>query len=56
MRHIQQPQPAPAGDAGRLRVLLGLGFALADAVRAHRLGESGRARGKMILHAGATQA
>lgn len=37
-------------DAGRLRVLVGQEFALADAARAHRLGESGQARGKMIMH------
>jgi NADPH:quinone reductase-like Zn-dependent oxidoreductase len=43
-------------DAGRLRVLVGQEFALADAAQAHRLGESGRARGKMILHVAAPQA
>ncbi len=37
-------------DAGRLRVLVGREFALADAPLAHRLGESGKARGKMVLH------
>jgi NADPH:quinone reductase-like Zn-dependent oxidoreductase len=43
-------QLAERVDAGRLRVLVGQEFALADAARAHRLGESGKARGKMILH------
>jgi NADPH:quinone reductase-like Zn-dependent oxidoreductase len=33
-----------------LRVLVGQEFALADAALAHRLGESGKARGKMVLH------
>ncbi len=37
-------------DAGRLRVLVGQEFALADAAQAHRLGEGGKARGKMVLH------
>ena len=40
-------------DAGRLRVLVGQEFALADAAHAHRLGESGQARGKMVLHVSA---
>ena len=40
-------------DAGQLRVLVGQEFALADAAQAHRLGEAGQARGKMILHVGA---
>jgi NADPH:quinone reductase-like Zn-dependent oxidoreductase len=42
-------QLAALVDAGRLRVLVGQEFALADAAQAHRLGESGKARGKMIL-------
>ena len=37
-------------DAGRLRVAVSHEFALADAARAHRLGESGQARGKIVLH------
>lgn len=40
-------------DAGQLRLLVGQEFALNDAAQAHRLGESGQARGKMILHVGA---
>ena len=43
-------------DAGKLRVLVGQEFALADAALAHRLGEAGKARGKMILHVAAPQA
>jgi NADPH:quinone reductase-like Zn-dependent oxidoreductase len=43
-------------DAGRLRLLVGQEFGLADAAQAHRLGESGQARGKMILHVGARRA
>ncbi len=39
-------------DAGRLRVAVSHEFALADAARAHRLGESGQARGKIVLHVG----
>jgi NADPH:quinone reductase-like Zn-dependent oxidoreductase len=39
-----------------LRLLVGQEFALADAAQAHRLGESGQARGKMILHVGAPHA
>lgn len=39
-------------DAG-LRVVVSQEFALADAAEAHRLGESGKARGKMILHVAA---
>jgi NADPH:quinone reductase-like Zn-dependent oxidoreductase len=49
-------QLAERVDAGRLRVLVGQEFALADAAQAHRLGESGQARGKMILHVGAPRA
>lgn len=45
-------QLAARVDAGRLRVLVGQEFALADAAHAHRLGEGGKARGKMILHVG----
>jgi len=37
-------------DAGRLHAFVGEEFALADAMRAHQLGESGKARGKMVLH------
>ncbi len=36
-------------DAGRLRILVGQELALADAATAHRRGEAGQARGKMIL-------
>ncbi len=43
-------------DAGQLRLLVGQEFALADAAHAHRLGESGQARGKMILHVDAPHA
>lgn len=43
-------------DDGRLRVLVGQEFALADAATAHRLGESGQAHGKMVLHVSAPQA
>jgi NADPH:quinone reductase-like Zn-dependent oxidoreductase len=39
-------------DAGQLRVAVSHEFALADAALAHRLGESGQARGKIVLHAG----
>jgi NADPH:quinone reductase-like Zn-dependent oxidoreductase len=46
-------QLAERVDAGRLRVLVGQEFALADAAQAHRLGESGKARGKIIFHVGA---
>jgi NADPH:quinone reductase-like Zn-dependent oxidoreductase len=46
-------QLAERVDAGRLRVLVGQEFALADAAHAHRLGESGKARGKMVLHVNA---
>ena len=46
-------QLAALVDAGRLRVLVGQEFALADVPQAHRLGESGKARGKMILHVNA---
>ncbi|MCE9657696.1 MAG: zinc-binding dehydrogenase [Burkholderiales bacterium] len=40
-------------DDGRLRIVVGQEFALADAAQAHRLGEAGKARGKMVLHVGA---
>lgn len=46
-------QLAQRADAGLLRLLVGQEFALADAAQAHRLGENGQARGKMILHVGA---
>ncbi|MFM9886851.1 MAG: NADP-dependent oxidoreductase [Burkholderiales bacterium] len=42
-------QLAERVDRG-LRIVVGQEFALADAAAAHRLGESGKARGKMILH------
>ncbi len=40
-------------DAGQLRVLVGQEFALADAALAHRMGESSKSRGKMVLHVNA---
>ena len=40
-------------DDGRLRIFVGQEFALADAAQAHRLGDAGKARGKMVLHVGA---
>jgi NADPH:quinone reductase-like Zn-dependent oxidoreductase len=40
-------------DDGRLRIVVGQEFALADAAQAHRLGEAGKARGKMVLQVGA---
>ena len=39
-------------DAGRLRVAVSHEFALADAARAHRLGETGQIRGKIVLLVG----
>ena len=42
-------QLAALVDTGQLRLLVGQEFALADAALAHRLGESGASRGKMIL-------
>lgn len=42
-------QLADRVDRG-LRIVVGQEFALADVAAAHRLGESGRARGKMVLH------
>lgn len=46
-------QLAERVDDGRLRIIVGQEFALADAAKAHRLGESGKSRGKMILHVAA---
>ena len=46
-------QLAERVDDGRLRIVVGQEFALADAAQAHRLGEAGKARGKMVLHVGA---
>ena len=46
-------QLAQRVDDGRLRVVVGQEFALADAAQAHRLGESGKAHGKMVLHVAA---
>jgi len=46
-------QLAERVDDGRLRIVVGQEFALADASQAHRLGEAGKARGKMILHVAA---
>lgn len=43
-------QIAALVDAGQLRVAVSHEFALADAARAHQLGESGQARGKIVLH------
>ena len=43
-------------DSGLLRLLVGQEFGLADAAQAHRLGETGQARGKMILHVAAPHA
>jgi NADPH:quinone reductase-like Zn-dependent oxidoreductase len=39
-------------DEGHLRILVGQEFSLKDAGEAHRLGENGKSRGKMILHVG----
>jgi NADPH:quinone reductase-like Zn-dependent oxidoreductase len=44
---------ARRADAGRLQVFVGEEFALADAHHAHRIGESGRSRAKMVLHVAA---
>lgn len=41
---------ADLAGSGQLRVQIGQEFALADAALAHRLGESGKAKGKMVLH------
>lgn len=49
-------QLAQRVDDGRLRIVVGQELALADAAQAHRLGESGKAHGKMILHVGAPSA
>jgi len=46
-------QLAQRVDDGRLRIVVGQELALADAAQAHRLGETGKARGKMILHVAA---
>ena len=46
-------QLAQRVDDGRLRVVVGGELALAEAAQAHRMGESGKARGKMILHVAA---
>ena len=46
-------QLAQRVDYGRIRVVVGQEFAMANAAQAHRLGESGKARGKMILHVAA---
>ncbi len=43
-------QLAQRVDDGRIRVVVGRDLSLADAAHAHRLGESGMARGKMVLH------
>jgi NADPH:quinone reductase-like Zn-dependent oxidoreductase len=43
-------------DAGRLQVFVGEEFALADAHHAHRIGEAGRSRSKMVLHVAAPPA
>jgi len=48
-------QLAERVDRG-LRIVVGQEFALADAAAAHRLGESGKARGKMVLHVAAPTA
>jgi NADPH:quinone reductase-like Zn-dependent oxidoreductase len=39
-------------DAGQLRVAVSHEFALVDVARAHKLGESGRLHGKIVLHVG----
>ena len=46
-------QLAQRVDDGRIRVVVGQEFTMADAAQAHRLGESGKARGKMILQVAA---
>jgi len=46
-------QLAERVDDGRLRIVVGQEFALADAAQAHRMGEAGKAHGKMILHVAA---
>ena len=51
-----QLDEAPIPSCGANDLLVGQEFALADAAQALRLGESGRARGKMILHVGAPHA
>jgi NADPH:quinone reductase-like Zn-dependent oxidoreductase len=44
-------QLATLVDAG-LRIVVGQELSLADAAKAHALGESGKSRGKMVLHVG----
>ncbi len=39
-------------DAGQVRPVVGAEFALRDAAAAHRLSQSGRARGKIVLYVG----
>lgn len=39
-------------DSGQVRPVVGAEFALRDAAAAHRLSESGRARGKIVLYCG----
>ena len=39
-------------DAGIIRPIVGAEFSLKDAAKAHELSESGRARGKIVLHVG----
>jgi NADPH:quinone reductase-like Zn-dependent oxidoreductase len=48
-------QLAQLVDTGLLRLLVAQEFALTDAAHAHSLGESGQARGKMILHVSSPQ-
>ena len=51
-RGVVLAQLAQRVDDGRLHIVVGQEFALADAAQAHRLGEAGKARGKMVLHVG----
>ena len=39
-------------DNGTIRPVVGAEFSLKDVTRAHELSESGRARGKIVLHVG----
>jgi NADPH:quinone reductase-like Zn-dependent oxidoreductase len=39
-------------DTGQVRPVIGAEFALKDAAAAHRLSQSGHARGKIVLYAG----
>jgi len=48
------PTKEASWPAMRKGIVVSQEFALADAAQAHRLGESGKARGKMILHVGAS--